>query len=141
MFRKLYDLRHEIIRFSSVGLIAYLISVGGFNFMVHSNSAVLSNKPITASILAGVISILFAYFGNRHWTWRDREWSGFNREIFLFFAINLFTLFISVVFLAISRYVMGLDSVLADNISFNVIGATVGTIIRFWSYRTHVFKP
>jgi putative flippase GtrA len=45
-----------------------------------------------------------------------------------------------VICLAISRYILGFDSILADNISSNVIGVGIGTIFRFWAYRTLVFK-
>ena len=55
--------------------------------------------------------------------------------------INGITLTFGVICLAISRYVLNLDSALADNISANVIGVGLGTIFRFWSYRTIVFKP
>jgi putative flippase GtrA len=119
---------------------AYLVAVGGFNLLVHLDSAPLQSKPLTASILSGALSILVAYFGNRHWTWRDRKWSGAKREITLFFIINIISLGISVICLAISRYILGFNSILADNISANIIGVGIGTIFRFWAYRTYVFK-
>ena len=140
MLRKLFRLRTELGKFFGVGLMAYLVAVGGFNLLVHLDSAPLKNKPLTASILSGALSILVAYFGNRHWTWRDRKWSGAKREITLFFIINIISLGISVICLAISRYILGFNSILADNISANIIGVGIGTIFRFWAYRTYVFK-
>ena len=140
MLAKLLNLRQEFGKFFSVGLIAYLVAVGGFNLLVHLDSAPLKSKPLTASILSGALSILVAYFGNRHWTWRDRKWSGAKREITLFFIINIISLGISVICLAISRYILGFNSILADNISANIIGVGIGTIFRFWAYRTYVFK-
>ena len=141
MLRKLFRLRTELGKFFGVGLMAYLVAVGGFNLLVHLDSAPLKSKPLTASILSGALSILVAYFGNRHWTWRDRKWSGAKREITLFFIINIISLGISVICLAISRYILGFNSILADNISANIIGVGIGTLFRFWSYRTIVFKP
>jgi hypothetical protein len=38
-----------------------------------------------------------------------------------------------------SHYALGLTSVLADNISANVVGLALGTLFRFWSYRRWVF--
>ena len=105
-----------------------------------SSDLPLSSKPLTASVISGVVSILVAYFGNRHWTWKDRQRSGARREITLFFVINGIALIFGVLCLAFSRYVLGLESVLADNISANVIGVGVGTLFRFWTYRTVVFK-
>jgi putative flippase GtrA len=137
---KLLNLRQELGKFFGVGLMAYLVAVGGFNLLVHLDSAPLKSKPLTASILSGALSILVAYFGNRHWTWRDRKWSGAKREITLFFIINIVSLGISVICLAISRYILGFNSILADNISANIIGVGIGTVFRFWAYRTYVFK-
>lgn len=140
MIRKILGLRRELGKFFSVGLLAYLVGVGGFNFLVHFKSAPLESKPLTASIISGLVSIAVAYFGNRHWTWKHRQWSGTNREITLFFVINGISLGINAACLAVSRYVLGFDSLLADNIASNVIGVGIGTIFRFWSYRTFVFK-
>jgi putative flippase GtrA len=120
---------------------AYVVAVGGFNLLVHLDSAPLKSKPLTASILSGALSILVAYFGNRHWTWKERQRSGASREITLFFIINLISLSFTVICLAISRYILGFDSAVADNISANIIGVGLGTLFRFWSYRTIVFKP
>jgi putative flippase GtrA len=141
VIKKIFHMRHEFGKFFSVGALGYVVGVGGFNFLVHLDSAPLANKPLTASFLSGVASILVAYFGNRHWTWKDRQRTGAKREITLFFIINGITLLFGVACLAISRYVLGLDSALADNISANVIGVGLGTLVRFWSYRTIVFKP
>ena len=141
MLRKLFRLRTELGKFFGVGLMAYLVAVGGFNLLVHLDSAPLKSKPVTASILSGTLSILVAYFGNRHWTWKERQRSGASREITLFFIINLISLSFTVICLAISRYILGFDSAVADNISANIIGVGIGTLFRFWSYRTIVFKP
>ena len=141
MLSKLFNLRREFGKFFSVGALGYVVGVGGFKLLVHTQNAPFKDKPLTGSILSGVASILIAYVGNRHWTWKDRKRSGARREVTLFFIINAITLTFGVICLAISRYVLNLDSALADNISANVIGVGLGTIFRFWSYRTIVFKP
>ena len=140
MLARLYKIRQELGKFFSVGLLAYIVGVGGYNALVHAKGAPLASKPLTASVISGVISILVAYFGNRHWTWKDRQRTGARREITLFFLINGIALIFGVLCLAFSRYVLGLESVLADNISANVVGVGVGTLFRFWTYRTIVFK-
>ena len=141
MLSKILKLRREFGKFFSVGALGYVVGVGGFNLLVHTQNAPFKDKPLTGSILSGVASILIAYVGNRHWTWKDRKRSGARREVTLFFIINAITLTFGVICLAVSRYVLNLDSALADNISANVIGVGLGTIFRFWSYRTIVFKP
>jgi putative flippase GtrA len=140
VIKLIYSLRHELGKFFSVGALAYVVGVGGFNILVHLESAPLASKPLTASIISGIVSIFVAYLGNRHWTWRDRARSGARREMSLFFIINGIALIFNVVCLAISRYVLGFESALADNIAANVIGVGLGTLFRFWSYRTIVFK-
>ena len=42
--------------------------------------------------------------------------------------------------LAISHYVLGFTSPLADNIAANVVGLALGTAFRVWSYRRWVFR-
>lgn len=140
MIKSIYSLRHELSKFASVGAIAYVISVGGFNLLVHVDEAPLASKPITGSIISATLSVLFAYLGNRHWTWKDRKRSGTRREMTLFFSINGIAILFSALSLAISRYFFGLESALADNIAANVIGVGLGTIFRFYTYRTFVFK-
>jgi putative flippase GtrA len=140
VIKLIYSLRHELGKFFSVGALAYVVGVGGFNLLVHLESAPLASKPLTASIISGIVSIFVAYLGNRHWTWRDRARSGARREMSLFFIINGIALIFNVICLAISRYVLGFESALADNIAANIIGVGLGTLFRFWSYRTIVFK-
>ena len=41
--------------------------------------------------------------------------------------------------LAISHYVMGFHTGIADNISGNGVGLVLGTMFRFWAYRRWVF--
>ncbi|MSY33362.1 MAG: GtrA family protein, partial [Actinobacteria bacterium] len=75
----------------------------------------------------------------RHWTWGDRERTSFRREYLLFFIVNGVALFIAESALFISHYVLGFQSVLADNLSANVIGLLLGTAFRFYAYRRWVF--
>ena len=42
--------------------------------------------------------------------------------------------------LAVSRYLLGLDSVVADNISANGIGLVLATATRWLLYRSLVFR-
>lgn len=139
MHSRRIQIRNEIAKFGSVGALAYIVGVGGFNLLVHIPRAPLSSKPITASLISGFLSIIVAYLGNRFWTWRHRPRNTVRREITLFFAVNLLGLAISSLCLAISRYLFGLHSALSDNISANILGVGLGTLFRFYAYRTWVF--
>ena len=139
MLRRIIAARVELMKFGSVGAIAYIANLGLFNLLVHFPISPLDDRPVTGSLLAGFVSILVAYFGNRFWTWKDRPRRAMSREIALFFIINGIGIFISAAVLYISRYILGFQSALADNIAANVIGIGLGTIFRFWSYRVWVF--
>jgi len=139
MLRRIIAARVELMKFGSVGAIAYIANLGLFNLLVHFPISPLDDRPVTGSLLAGFVSILVAYFGNRFWTWKDRPRRAMSREIALFFIINGIGILISAAVLYISRYIFGFQSALADNIAANVIGIGLGTIFRFWSYRVWVF--
>lgn len=130
----------EMATFSLVGAMAYVIDVGGFNLLVHIPQAPLADKPLTGKVISTTVAIIWAYFGNRQWTWRHRERSRLRRELTLFFLLNAVAMGIAVTTLGISRYVLGLESAMADNISANVIGVGLGTVFRFWSYQRWIFR-
>lgn len=126
----------EIARFGTVGAAAFVIDVGLFNVL---RATVLSNSPLTAKTISVVVATAFAYVGNRHWTYSTRARTGVGRETTLFFVTNAVALLISWACLWFTHYALGLDSQLADNISGNVIAVALGTLFRFWTYRTWVF--
>jgi putative flippase GtrA len=126
----------EVARFGTVGAMAFVVDVGLFNVL---RATVLSDSPLTAKGISVLAATTFAFLANRHWTYRERARTGYRRETALFFATNAAALAISWACLATSHYLLGLDSQLADNISGNLIGVGLGTLFRFWAYRTWVF--
>lgn len=130
----------ELFRFSVVGLGAFVIDVTLFNVLVHvGDPGVLEHKPLTAKTISVVVATLFAYQANREWTWKTRQRRGFWHEYSLYFVLNGIGLALTLLPLAVSRYLLELDSALADNVAANVIGLALGTLFRFWSYRRWVF--
>jgi len=136
LYYQLDHLVRELMKFGVVGGVAYVIDVGTFNALLLGP---LSHKPLTAKTIAVVLAVTFAYFGNRHWTFRHRDRSGLMREYALFFSLNGVGLAIALTCLATSHYALGFTSRLADNIAANVVGLALGTAFRFWSYRRWVF--
>ncbi|HEY5179969.1 MAG TPA: GtrA family protein, partial [Dermatophilaceae bacterium] len=59
-------------------------------------------------------------------------------ELALFGFFNVVAMVIAVVCLGFSRYVLDLHTQLSDNIT-NIVGIGIGTLFRFWTYRTFVF--
>lgn len=146
MLRGLYErfahLIHELAKFGIVGLLALIVDIGLFNYLRYVGPAhhgSLYDKPLTAKAISVAAATTCAYFGNRYWTFRHRQRSGFAREYILFFLLNGIAMAIALICLWISHYVLKLTSPLADNVSANVIGLGIGTMFRFWSYRKWVF--
>jgi putative flippase GtrA len=132
----------EAGKFLTVGGLGYVVDVSTFNLLRFAGGeGPLYDKPLTAKIISVVVATLVTYAGNRQWTWRDRRRSGYAREYALFFVLNGIAMAIAVGTLAISHYVLGFTSPLADNIAANVVGLALGTAFRFWSYRRWVFRP
>lgn len=132
----------ELIRFGTVGAIAFLVDVGGFNLLRYGGgSGPLHERPLTAKAISTVLATLVAYAGNRWWTYGRRPRGNAAREYVTFFGLNAVGLAIALAVLAFSHYVLDLTSPIADNISANVIGLGLGTTFRFWSYRRYVFAP
>lgn len=130
----------EAAKFGVVGLVALVVDVGLFNLLRFAGGeGPFYDRPLTAKVISVVAATTVAYFGNRHWTFRHRERTGFAREYVLFFVLNGIAMAIALGCLWFSHYALGLTSVLADNISANVIGLGLGTLFRFWSYRKWVF--
>jgi len=125
----------EMIKFGVVGLLAFIIDIGLANLLWHT---VLSDKVTTAKIISGIVATLFAWVGNRQWTFRHRRSRPAHHEVLLFFGVNGVALIISAVTLYVSHYGLGYVSILADNVA-TIIGIGLGTLFRFWAYRKFVF--
>ena len=129
----------ELLRFGSVGGLAFVVDTGLFNLLRFGPGDLLEDKPITARILAGAVATLVSWVGNRHWTFSERRTEARVRELMGFAVVNIGGIAISVVCLGISHYVLDLRSPLADNISTNGVGLVLGTAFRYLAYRSWVF--
>lgn len=129
----------ELFRFGSVGALAYVVDVGVFNLLRFGPGELLGHKPLTAKVISVVVATLVAWVGNRYWAFADRRTAGRGRELALFAAVNVVGMGIAVTCLAVSHYVLGLTSALADNISANVVGLVLGAVFRYLAYRRVVF--
>lgn len=128
-----------------VGLVAFAVDLTLYNLMVFGmpgsgEVGPLHDIPLRAKIVSTAIATVVAWQGNRHWTFRHQKRTRVGREFALYVLFNVLGLAIALICLGFSRYLLGLDSQLADNISGNGVGLVLGTIFRFWTYRTFVFK-
>jgi len=131
----------ELTRFGLMGLVGLLVDVGGFNLLRFAGGeGPLYGQPLTAKVVSTAAATVLSWLGHRYWTFRHSRRSAMHHEFALFVLACSIGSGIAVACLAISHYLLGLTSAWADNISANVIGLALGTVFRFWAYRTHVFS-
>lgn len=135
----------EAAKFGVVGLVAFVVDTTLYNLLVFgvpggSGEGPLHDIPLRAKVAATSVAMVVAWLGNRYWTFRYRRRARVAHEFALFVLFNVIGLAIALVCLGFSRYLLDLHSQLADNVSGNGVGLVLGTLFRFWAYRTHVFK-
>ena len=124
----------ELAKFGTVGAMSFVVDVAVFNAVLA-----VTDKPLTAKIISTVLAATNAFVLNRAWSFKHRERTNVRREYGLFVVLNAVALAIALLCLAISHYVLGFESKLADNIAANGVGLVLGTAFRFWSYRKFVW--
>ncbi|MGQ7294911.1 GtrA family protein [Quadrisphaera sp. KR29] len=129
----------EVGAFGVVGGVAFVVDVGLFNLLRFGGDGLLADQPLTAKVVSASVATVFAWAGNRWWTFRHRNRSAALRELGLFVAMNAAALLIGLAVLATSHYVLGLRGPLADNTA-NLVGIALGTAFRYVAYRLWVFR-
>ena len=135
LYERFAQLIHEVAKFGVVGVIAFAVTEAGTN-LLHFQAGL---GPLTSNTIATVVATCVSFGGNRYWTFRHRDRAGFGREYVLFFFLNGIGLLIQLACLGSAYYVLNLT----DKLSYNValfIGIGLGTLFRFWSYRTWVWR-
>jgi putative flippase GtrA len=133
------------LKFLTVGGLVFLIDAALYNLLVFWSPAsgwghgLLHGHPITAKVLTIVAASCLTYLGNRLWTYRDRPRPRTARSILMFVGLNVLASALQLACLGFSRYVLGLDSALADNVSGTLIGQVVSTTFRYLTYGRFVF--
>lgn len=130
----------EAMKFSAVGGISYLVDIGIFNLLRISGLEVVS-MPLVAKTFGIAIATLVAWLGSRYWTFRSSLRADPGREFVEFVLVAAAGYGINILVLYISHYVFGFHSLLADNISGNLVGAALATIFRFGLYRGWIYHP
>lgn len=128
----------EGLRFLLVGGMNYVVDVGVFNAL---RATVLATQPVSAKVISATVATLFSWVVNRSWTFSTRARRRMLHEFIGFMVINALGLVPPVVCLWLSHYVLGFESQLADNISANIIGVALGTLVRYLGYSLVVFNP
>ncbi len=131
----------EFTRFCIVGLGSYVVDVGLFNLLAHSNILTLpGDSSMVAKTISVTISVIFSWIVNRLWTFREKRSESKTHEFSMFVLVNVGGMLIALACLWFSRYGLGLRSQFADNISANGVGLVLGTAFRYVMYRCIVFS-
>ena len=125
----------ELAKFGSVGALAYVVDLGVFNLF----RVLVGTSPIIAKTISVAVATIVARLGNRYWTFSTRRTTTSGKELIQFGLVNVLGLLIVVACLWVSHYLLGFTSVLADNVSANIIGLGLGTLFRYLGYQRWVF--
>lgn len=129
--------------FLVVGGVAFLVDALIFNVLVFgitlSGHGVLFDEPLVAKTIAIALATVVTYIGNRYWTFGSRRIQRRFSRYVVFVLLNLAAIGIQLGCLAFSRYVLGLEGIVSDNVSGTLIGQALATLFRFFTYDRWVF--
>lgn len=131
------------MKFGLVGGVGFVLDFGIFNLLRLTVLAPeqVHEGPIVAKVISTLVAIAANWIGNRYWTFGPHRRSDSALEALEFLAVSLAGMGVGLLCLWISHYVLGFDSLLADNISSNVVGLLLGSLLRFALYRHWVYHP
>jgi len=131
----------DAMKFLVVGGAGFIIDTAVFNLMRLGATGPdhFFHGPIGAKIVSVAVATVVTWVGNRYWTFREHRRQNFLLEFLEFTVISIAGLGINLLCLYISHYLLGFDSLLADNISGTLIGTALAMIFRFVLYRFWVY--
>ena len=133
------------LKFLVVGGLVFLLDAAMYNLLVFWHptqgwgEGIMHGSPLTAKVLTIAAASCLTYLGNRLWTFGDRPRPDTTRSIRLSDLRNVVAAWLEPACPPCSRYVLGLDSPLADNISGTFVGQIVSTSFRYVTYGRLVF--
>ena len=129
------------LKFGVVGLMGFFVDVGVFNALRlgAAGDGHFFQDPIGAKILSAGIATILTWFGNRYWTFREHRRKNYLLELAEFATVAVGGILIGLACLWVSHYLLGFTSLLADNVSSNLVGLVLGTAFRFLLYRFWVY--
>jgi putative flippase GtrA len=131
----------QLVKFGAVGGLGLVVNFIVFNGLMVTVLSGVHHGPIYATVIATILAIITNWIGNRFWAFSGQRQSNTVREGVEFFLVSLAGMGIPLFCLWISHYVLGYDSLVADNIANYVVGLGLGMIFRFALYRWWVFSP
>ena len=84
--------------------------------------------------------MLISFYGSRSYAFKHRQATGPGGGLVNYAIINFASFVIPMACLWVTRNVFDWDTVIADNVAANVVGAVLAMLVRFWAFRRFVFK-
>jgi putative flippase GtrA len=134
-----HSLTQQLWKFALVGGIGFVVDTVSFTLL--RLTPMFAGSPIKAGFISTVLAIAVNWIGNRYWTFGALRRTHGLTEAAEFVAVSLLGMAVALACLWFTHYVLGFTSVLADNISKNVIGLILGSALRFVLYRAWVYHP
>lgn len=131
----------QLIKFGAVGAVGFVVNLLVFNALMLFVLVNVPHKTLYSTAIATLVAIGTNWVGNRYWAFSGNRSDNATREGVEFFIVSLAGMAIPLACVWVSHYLLGFQSLLADNISNNVIGLALGTVFRFAFYRWWVFSP
>jgi len=136
-------LGRQLVQFALVGGVGFVVDTAVFNVLRLTvfDPARIHEGPLLAKTVSTIVAIAVNWVGNRYWTFGPHRSTRGAMEALEFLAVSILGMLVGLGCLWVSHYLLGFDSPLADNISANVIGLLLGSIVRFALYRHWVYHP
>lgn len=127
--------------FLAVGGVAFVVDAVLFNLLTFgfTGRGPFYDLPLLSKVIAIACATVVTYIGNRYWTFGSRTIARRFSRYLVFVVLNIAAIGIQLACLAFSRYVLGLEGVLADNVSGTLVGQALATVFRFVTYDRWVF--
>ncbi len=135
----------EAAKFSAVNVVATVVAIVLFNALVHGLPGLyapgpLKWMPVASYFIANCVGMAISFYGSRRYAFKHRRPTGPGGGALNYAIVNISSFLIPMLCLWTTRNVFGWDGVVADNLSANVLGASLATLYRFWAFRRFVFK-
>ncbi len=136
-------LGRQLTQFALVGGVGFVVDLAVFNLLLFTvfNPSRIHEGPLLAKTVSTIVAIAVNWIGNRYWTFGPHRSTRGGMEALEFLAVSILGMLVGLGCLWVSHYLLGLTSPLADNISANVVGLLLGSIVRFSLYRHWVYAP
>jgi len=133
MIKRLLIKYRDIVLYGVFGVLTTLVNIVSYWFMAHP----LTMGTMISTVLAWVLSVLFAYFTNRKWVFRSKA-TGYDaivKEIVSFFACRIATGVVDwacmFVFVELLRF---------DDVVIKVLANIVVIVLNYVGSRLFVFR-